>query len=99
MVKIDYQQSPVHVRTAKDTEYTFDLLIGSDGLKSVVRSTLFPDVKPRPPTNNAAYRAVMPYKDIYRKVPEAKEFGNVIDVWSLNGRGYIITYVCHDHNT
>lgn len=89
--EIDHSQPKVRVKTEKGAEYNFDLLIGSDGLKSVVRSTLFPDVKPRAATYNAAYRAVMPYEELYKKVPEAKEFGNAIDVWSAE-KGYIITY-------
>lgn len=91
MAKIEYDQSPVRVTTEKGKEYTFDLLIGSDGLKSVVRSTLFPDVKPRAATNNAAYRAVIPYEEVWSKVPESKDFGNNIDVWSVD-KGYVITY-------
>lgn len=51
---ISYQMNPVEVETVKAAKYSFDLLIGSDGLKSVVRTSLFPDVKPRAPTNNAA---------------------------------------------
>lgn len=88
---VEYEQSPVRVRTEAGKEYTFDLLIGSDGLKSVVRSILFPDIKPRAATNNAAYRAVIPYEEVWRKVPEAREIGNSIDVWSVE-QGYIITY-------
>lgn len=93
VANISYQNGgPVTVTTEKGASYTFDLLIGSDGLKSIVRKTLFPDVTPRAPTNNAAYRGVMPYEELYRKVPEAKElFGNAIDVWGLE-KGYVITY-------
>lgn len=89
--EIKYQQSPVRVTTQKGAAYEFDLLIGSDGLKSIVRSTLFPDVKPRAPTNNAAYRAIIPYQEVWDKVPESKAFGNDIDVWSVE-KGYAITY-------
>ncbi|KAM3422573.1 hypothetical protein BST61_g67 [Cercospora zeina] len=63
VVGIEYERAdiPVEVATARGQKYTFDLVIGSDGLRSVVRKTLFPDVVPRSPTNNAAYRAVLPY--------------------------------------
>ena len=91
VASIEYDKSPVRVKTAKGSEYSFDLLIGSDGLKSIVRSKLFPDVKPRAATFNAAYRAVIPYEEVWRKVPESKEFGNSIDVWSIE-KGYVITY-------
>ena len=92
VAEIRYETSPVQVVTQKGKSYEFDLLIGSDGLKSVVRKTLFPDVQPRAPTNNAAYRAVIPYDEVYAKVPEARElFGNSIDVWSIE-KGYVITY-------
>ncbi|PIA98905.1 3-hydroxybenzoate 6-hydroxylase [Cercospora beticola] len=94
VVKIEYEKElgePVEVVTEKGNKYSFDLLIGSDGLRSVVRKTLFPEVVPRAPTNNAAYRAVLPYDYVYEKVPEAREFGNDIDVWSLE-KGYIIQY-------
>ena len=83
--------SPVSVTTTQSKTYTFDLLIGADGLKSIVRTHLFPDIKPRAATHNAAYRAVIPYKEVWAKVPESREFGNAIDVWSLE-KGYVITY-------
>lgn len=88
---INFETSPVRVRTTKGAEYTFDLLIGSDGLKSVVRKALFPDVTPRAATHNAAYRAIVPYEEMWQKVPESREFGNAIDVWSVD-KGYVITY-------
>lgn len=91
VVEINHQQSPVQVRTAGGGHYEFDLLVGSDGIKSVVRQTLFPDVKPRAVTYNAAYRAVMPYKELYSRVPEARHFGNAIDIWMLE-KGYVIMY-------
>jgi salicylate hydroxylase len=61
--KIDYESSEkVQVTTEAGIQHTFDLLIGSDGVRSVVRKTLFPDVKPTPPTTNCAYRAIVPYE-------------------------------------
>lgn len=92
VTKISYDDGPVKVTTEKGANYTFDLLIGADGLKSIVRKTLFPSVTPRAPTTNAAYRGIIPYEKVYEEIPAAKElFGNAIDVWGGN-RGYIITY-------
>ena len=92
VTSIDHSTSPVKVTTEKGDVYKFDLLIGSDGLKSVVRKVLFPEVRPRAPTKNAAYRAIIPYKEVFAKVPEAKGIlGNNIDVWLSEG-GYCIGY-------
>lgn len=47
--KIDDQSGPqVKVTTTRGQQYNFDLLIGSDGVNSIVRRTLFPDVQPNP---------------------------------------------------
>lgn len=92
VVSIEHSSTPVKVTTAKGAEYSFDLVIGSDGLKSIVRKTLFPNVTPHAPTKNAAYRAVIPYSTVFAAVPEAKSvLGNSIDVWTSPG-GYCITY-------
>ena len=85
-------QEKVNVESEAGGKWEFDLVVGADGLKSIVRRSLFPDVTPRPPTNNAAYRVVMPYKEMWEKVPESRElFGNNIDVWGIE-KGYVITY-------
>ena len=91
VARIEHDNSPVRVTTEKGQTYTFDLLIGSDGLKSVVRKTLFPNITPRTVINNAAYRSVIPYEELWQKVPESREFGNDIDVWSIE-KGYMIMY-------
>lgn len=62
----------VSVRSEKGELYTFDVAVGSDGVGSIVRRTLFPDVKPRPPTGNAAYRAIVPFEEV-RKDPLTRE--------------------------
>lgn len=52
------------VSTERDNTYEFDLVVGFDGAGSIVRRALFPEVKPTPPTNNSAYRAIVPNKEI-----------------------------------
>lgn len=83
----------VKVTTQRGASHEFDLVIGSDGVQSVVRKTLFPEVQPRPPTGNCAYRAIVPYDEI-RKDPLTRELvedgnGNLLktmEVWmSPNG--------------
>jgi salicylate hydroxylase len=82
----------VTVETEKGLKYSFDLVVGADGLNSVVRKALFPDVRPEPPTTNCAYRAIVPYDEI-RKDPVAKELVEklTMEVW-MAPNAYIITY-------
>ena len=59
---IDWTSSKqVAVTTTKGKVWNFDLLVGADGLKSVVRKAILPNVKPKAPTSNCAYRAHSPY--------------------------------------
>ena len=88
----------VSVTSTRDHTYTFDVVIGSDGVGSFVRKTLFPEVKPRPPTGNCAYRAIVPFEEV-RKDPLTRELvedseGNpmmTMEVW-MAPTGYIISY-------
>ncbi|KAI1324931.1 salicylate hydroxylase [Xylariaceae sp. FL0255] len=91
--KIDYQSpQQVAVITCKGTKHTFDFVVGADGINSVTRKMLFPDVTPEPPTTNCAYRALVPYEQI-RKDPIAKELIEklTMEVWMAD-KAYIITY-------
>ena len=82
----------VKVETEKGITYVFDLCVGADGLNSVVRKILFPNVQPDPPTTNSAYRAIVPY-DRIRQDPIAKELveKQTMEVW-MGHNCYIITY-------
>lgn len=87
----------VHVRDETGRSWDFDLVIGADGLKSITRKTILPDVKPTPPTTLAAYRAIVPMQQI-KADPIARELVErpVMDVWmgakGGEGHGYVITY-------
>lgn len=90
--KMDHSGEQVIVTTTKSQTYTFDLLIGSDGIKSFVRKSLFPDVAPKAVSKVAAYRAVIPYEELFAKVPEARAiFGNTCDAFG-GENGYLIFY-------
>jgi salicylate hydroxylase len=93
VTKVEYQSSQkASVETYKGDKYSFDLLIGADGINSVTRKTLFPEIAPEPPTTNCAYRAMVPYEQI-RKDPVAKELVEklTMEVWMAEN-AYIITY-------
>lgn len=93
VTKVDYQAPPqVTVETRHGAQYSFDLLVGADGINSITRRTLFPEISPEPPTTNCAYRALVPYEQI-RKDPVAKELieKKTMEVW-MGHNAYIITY-------
>ena len=93
IVRVDFEDSDeATVETHKGLKYTFDLVVGADGINSIVRKSLFPDVSPEPPTTNCAYRAIVPYDEI-RKDPIAKELIEklTMEVW-MAPNAYIITY-------
>lgn len=92
VVHLDYEAEKALVTTHKGHKYAFDLCVGADGINSVVRQTLFPDVRPEPPTTNCAYRAIVPYEQI-RKDPVAREIIEklTMEVWMAHN-SYIITY-------
>lgn len=97
---IEYQVEEgekVRVRDETGRTWAFDVVIGADGLNSVVRKTILPNVKPTPPTNTGAYRAVVPMEMVKRD-PLTRELvaRPNINVWmgAAKGKehGYVIAY-------
>ncbi|GAB7349127.1 hypothetical protein MBLNU459_g8073t1 [Dothideomycetes sp. NU459] len=84
--------SRVRVETEAGTGHDFDLLIGADGVGSIVRRTLFPDLRPSAPTLNCAYRAIVPYEEI-RKHADLRPLIEkpTMEVWMAEG-AYVISY-------
>lgn len=89
----------VTVCTEKGRKYCFDLLVGADGLKSAVRNKFLPNVRPKPPTTNCAYRAIVPMDKI-RKDPVARELVEKcqMDIW-MSSNAYIICYPISNRNS
>jgi salicylate hydroxylase len=102
VARVHHACSPVKLTTQQGKEYSFDIVLGCDGVNSTIRKTLFPNVSPRPSSGNCAYRAIVPYDEI-RKDPLAKQLvedkdGNLIrtmEVW-MSPTGYIISYPISD---
>jgi salicylate hydroxylase len=89
---MDDSAEEVVLKTVHGDTYTFDLVIGADGIKSFIRQQLMPDVVPKAPSKVAAYRGVLSYEQIFSEVPEARAYlRNSMDVWA-GPNGYILTY-------
>ncbi|WP_459618520.1 FAD-dependent monooxygenase [Bordetella sp. 2513F-2] len=71
-------------RFADGTEFEADVIVGADGVRSVVRQTLFGDEAPRF-TGNMCYRAVVPFDRMPDFVSPDSSF------W-LGPHGHVVTY-------
>jgi salicylate hydroxylase len=82
----------VTLTSTTGSRYSFDLVVAADGIKSAIRSQLFPDVQPVPYANAVAYRHTAQFSDISRKVPDAISIlEHNFNMW-CGPHGYIVTY-------
>ncbi|KAL7931663.1 hypothetical protein V8C35DRAFT_309182 [Trichoderma chlorosporum] len=82
----------VHLQTTDGDRYSFDMVIGADGIRSFIRTQVLPGIVPKATSKIAAYRGVLSYKQIFDEIPEARAtLGNSMDVWA-GPNGYILTY-------
>jgi len=80
----------VHVRTADRRSFSGPLLIGADGLRSVVRAQLFGDTPPKP-LGYVAHRTIVPMSDVPRGVNTG-----IVALWG--GPGFhIVHYPLRNH--
>ena len=80
---LSYTPGSATVITTTESSYTFDLIVGSDGIKSTIRQHLFPDIQPRATSKVAAYRGVLTIDEILEQAPEAKSvLTNTMDMWT-----------------
>ncbi|OAL29811.1 hypothetical protein AYO20_09004 [Fonsecaea nubica] len=89
---LQHSKEGVKVTTIHGVEHTFDLLIGSDGLRSTIRQSLFPETVPKAASTVAAFRGVLSYEEVFAQVPEARMWlRNTADAW-IGPQGYILLY-------
>ena len=82
----------VRVTFPYGAEHNFDLLVGSDGMRSTIRRILFPEAVPTGASTVAAFRGTLSYEEIFAKIPEARQwFRNTADAW-VGPKGYILLY-------
>jgi 2-polyprenyl-6-methoxyphenol hydroxylase-like FAD-dependent oxidoreductase len=90
--KLSYSKDSVEVVTTQGAEHTFDLLIGSDGIKSTIRQSLFPNVAPQAASTVAAFRGILSYEEVFSKFPETRQvLRNTMDSW-IGPNGYVLLY-------
>jgi salicylate hydroxylase len=87
VVGVDEREDSVDLKFADGTSASGDMLIGADGVKSVIRSQLFGEVKATY-TGDAAWRVTVPVE----RLPEGF-MGQVMSVWMGPGRHAVSYYI------
>ncbi|KAL7953618.1 hypothetical protein V8C34DRAFT_317996 [Trichoderma compactum] len=83
IVEIDDSGKRVTVTSGDGPKFSFDFVVGADGLRSVVRSHIHPGVMPVAPSKSAAYRMVLSYDRIFEGVPDARTYlHDSMDIWA-----------------
>ena len=92
----DESQSPSVTVSTPDNVYTFDLLIGADGIKSAVRNQLFPAVQPITYGPAVAYRHTMSASTIRDALASEPDdvTTNLLQNFNMwcGPHGYLVTY-------
>lgn len=92
VIAVYHNTDGVQVTSSNGKSYKFDFLVGADGVNSVVRQSLFPDLSPRAVSQIAAYRGVVDYEEVYAAIPEARSIlRNTIDAY-VGPDGYVLLY-------
>lgn len=92
VIAVYHNTDGVQVTSSSGKSYKFDFLVGADGVNSVVRQSLFPDLSPRAVSQIAAYRGVVDYEEVYAAIPEARSIlRNTIDAY-VGPDGYVLLY-------
>jgi salicylate hydroxylase len=94
---VDFNYPP-KVRTLTGREYTADLVVGADGLRSICREMLVGHADPPHETGDIAYRILVPAEEM-RPHPELQEFleSPAINYW-MGPDGHAVCYLLKGGN-
>jgi salicylate hydroxylase len=88
----EHNKQGAKVTTVRGNEYSFDLLVGADGMRSMIRRSLFPEAVPTGASTVAAFRGILSYEEVFREVPEARQrLRNSADAF-VGPHGYALLY-------
>jgi len=88
LVRYEQEEPTVRVRCESGNEYSADLLVGADGIQSVVQAQMLGPSSPRF-TGNVAWRAVIPVSRFSHALPPAASC-----IWVGDSKHAVTTRVC-----